>query len=360
MSLRRDPVAAPTERTNASELGARCCVEIDLEHHHNRHLQARSMQKKTSDPVGTLSIGNVITTSTTLYKSNFKRYLLVSLRAIGWLFALGAASTAIFALGAGLFAVNNSGWAAIPIGIVWIVVTLYFLAKYATDRAAICRLAYQELIDAPETVADTNRHLLPRTWAFLRLSALLGFYMFLVGILGYLALIIILAIFFGLLVYVLKFAPDNLFVSLGIGLLGIGLFILWMAVILRYYAYWFVAELPLAVESTTSANFSIRRSRQLTGNAVGSVLLIMTIAFLIVAPLSTVSSLPTFIGQMMSSPLLSSDASTQMMGGFLILLGTILTIAIELLLMPFWQIIKAIVYFDLRNRREGNDLVIDN
>jgi hypothetical protein len=237
-------------------------------------------------------------------------------------------------------------------------VMLYFLAKYATERATICRLAYQELIDAPETIAVATRHLLPRTWAFLRLNLLLSFYMFLVAIVGYIALIIVMAIFVTGLVYVLKLSPDNLAVTIGIGLLTIGLFVLWIVVILRYYAYWFVAELPLAVESTNSASFSIQRSRQLTGSAVGSVLSIMTISFLIVAPLSAIGSIPTFAGQMMTSPLLSTNPSTQSMGGVLILVGTIATIAIELLLMPFWQIIKAIVYYDLRNRREGNDLVI--
>jgi hypothetical protein len=316
------------------------------------------MAKNTSDPVGTLSIGNVVTTSTTLYKSKFKRYLQVSLRATAWIVAIGAASVGLFALGVALYTATNSWLVAMPVTLGWMMVMLYFLAKYATERATICRLAYQELIDAPETIAVATRHLLPRTWAFLRLNLLLSFYMFLVAIVGYIALIIVMAIFVTGLVYVLKLSPDNLAVTIGIGLLGILLFVLWIVVILRYYAYWFVAELPLAVESTNSASFSIQRSRQLTGSAVGSVLSIMTISFLIVAPLSTIGSIPTFAGQMMTSPLLSTDPSTQSMGGVLILVGTIATIAIELLLMPFWQIIKAIVYYDLRNRREGNDLVI--
>jgi hypothetical protein len=316
------------------------------------------MAKNTSDPVGTLSIGNVVTTSTTLYKSNFKRYLQVSLRATAWIVAIGAASVGLFALGVALYTATNSWLVAMPVTLGWTMVMLYFLAKYATERATICRLAYQELIDAPETIAVATRHLLPRTWAFLRLNLLLSFYMFLVAIVGYIALIIVIAIFVTGLVYVLKLSPDNLAVTIGIGLLTIGLFVLWIVVILRYYAYWFVAELPLAVESTNSASLSIQRSRQLTGSAVGSVLSIMTISFLIVAPLSTIGSIPTFAGQMMTSPLLSTDPSTQSMGGVLILVGTIATIAIELLLMPFWQIIKAIVYYDLRNRREGNDLVI--
>jgi hypothetical protein len=316
------------------------------------------MTKNTSDPVGTLSIGNVITTSTTLYKSNFKRYLLVSLRATAWILAMGAAWVGLFAIGAALYAVTKSWLIAIPVVLGWIAVTLYFAAKYATDRATICRLAYQELIDVPETIADATSHLLPRTWGFLRLSLLLGFYISLVGIAGYIALIMIITIFITLLTYVLKLSNNSPVFFISIGLLGVVLFVLWMAVLLRYYAYWFVAELPLAVESTTSANFSIRRSRQLTANAVGSVLLIMTISFLIVAPASTIGSVPSFAGQLMTNPILNTDAATQVMGGVLILVGTLLTFAVELFIMPFWQIIKAIVYYDLRNRREGNDLVI--
>ena len=46
------------------------------------------MAKNNYDPVGTLSIGNVVTTSITLYKSNFKRYFQVSLRATCWLLAI--------------------------------------------------------------------------------------------------------------------------------------------------------------------------------------------------------------------------------------------------------------------------------
>jgi hypothetical protein len=316
------------------------------------------MAKNTSDPVGTLSIGNVVTTSTTLYKSNFKRYLLVSLRSTAWIFAMGAVWVGLLALGAALYASTKSWLLAVPVVLVGTIATLYFMAKYATDRATICRLAYQELINAPETIADATKYLLPRTWGFLRLSLLLGLYISLVGIAGYIALIIIIAIFITLLTYVLKLSNDSPVFLISIGLLGVVLFVLWMAVLLRYYTYWFVAELPLAVESTTSANFSIRRSRQLTANAVGSVLLIMTIAFLIVAPLSTIGSVPTFVGQIMTSQIITTDPYTQLMGGVLILVGMLTTIAVELLIMPFWQIIKAIVYYDLRNRREGNDLVI--
>ena len=54
----------------------------------------------------------------------------------------------------------------------------------------------------------------------------------------------------------------------------------------------------------------------------------------------------------------STDAATQAIGGALMLGGFVLNLLSELFIMPFWQIIKSIVYYDLRNRREGGDLTI--
>jgi MFS family permease len=221
------------------------------------------MVKNNSDPFGTLSIGNVVTTGATLYKSNFKRYLLVSLRSSAWGLAMLGSGIGLGVVGGYLFSITQSIPILILLGVVWIVLNLYFLAKYYTDRAVICRLAYQELIDRPETVEVASRHLLPRTWAFLRLALLLGLYMTLVTIVGYIALIIAIVVFVAGLVYVFKLPSDNIFVSLAIGMLAIGLVLVLILALVRYYAYWFVAELPLAVESTTSANFSIKRSKQL-------------------------------------------------------------------------------------------------
>ena len=133
------------------------------------------MAKNNYDPVGTLSIGNVVTTSITLYKSNFKRYFQVSLRATGWLLAILLVILVATLAGVGLYVATNSWLVLIPVVVGGIVGTLYCSAKYATDRAVICRLAYQELIDTPETVAVATQKLIPRTWAFLRLTWLRAF-----------------------------------------------------------------------------------------------------------------------------------------------------------------------------------------
>jgi hypothetical protein len=315
------------------------------------------MAKNSFDPVGTLSIGNVVTTGTILYRSNFKRYLQVSLRATAWLFAIGVATLVFVVLGSLLFAATKSWVVFIPVSLGWIGVTLYLMAKYSTDRAVICRLAYQELIEEPETVSVATGHLLPRTWAFLRLSLLLGLYMFLIAFVGYIALALAIGLVAVLLGIVFKGTP-GIFTSVVIVIIGVGLGILLIALILRFYAYWFVAELPLAIESTNTsslASFGLRRSRQLSLTAVRKLVLIIAVAFLITLPLSVISSIPSFLGQAMS---LSTTQSTMTAGSLLVFLGFLLNIAIELFVMPFWQIIKAIVYFDLRNRREGGDLIV--
>ena len=311
------------------------------------------MAKNSFDPVGTLSIGNVVTTSTILYRSNFKRYLQVSLRANAWLVALGVATIGFIAIGSLLFAATQSWLVFMPVSLGWIAITLYLMAKYATDRAVICRLAYQELINAPETVSVATGHLRPRIWGFLRLSLLVGLYMFLIAFAGYIAFAIAIGLVAGILSVLLP--SPGVFTYIILAILGIVLVVLWIILVIRFYAYWFVAELPMAIESTNLASVSLRRSRQLSSTTVRKLVLIITVAFLITLPLSGISSAPSLIGQAMT---LSDSQSTVAAGGFLVFLGFLLNIAIELFVMPFWQIIKAIVYFDLRNRREGADLII--
>ena len=314
------------------------------------------MAKNNYDPVGTLSIGNVVTTSITLYKSNFKRYFQVSLRATGWLLAVVLVILVAGLIGGGLYAATNSSLVAIPVAIGLIVGTLYCSAKYATNRAVICRLAYQELIDAPETVAVATQKLIPQTWGFLRLAWLISLYICLVAIVAYIILTIAVLIVTAILVYGLNLTVENPLAFIGIALVIVGAFVALIAILIRYYAYWFVAELPLAVEQTRSANASIARSKQLISIAVGRVILIVTIAFLMMIPINTLGNAPSLIGQTMLSA--STDVTTQAIGGALMLGGFVLNLLSELFIMPFWQIIKSIVYYDLRNRREGGDLTI--
>ena len=315
------------------------------------------MAKNNYDPVGTLSVGNVVTTSITLYKSNFKRYFQVSLRATGWLLAI-LLVIFVAALASGiLYAITNSWLVSSPVAIIGgIVGTLYCSAKYATDRAVISRLAYQELIDAPETVAVATQKLIPQTWGFLRVTWLISLYLFLIAIVAYIISVIAVTMIGAIVIYGLGLTIESPFAIIIISLAVIGAVLLTFGILIRYYAYWFVAEIPLAVEQTKSANASIARSKQLISTAVGRVILIVTIAFLMMIPINTLGNAPSLIGQAMLTA--STDPATQGIGGALMLGGLILNLISELFIMPFWQIIKSIVYYDLRNRREGGDLTI--
>jgi hypothetical protein len=314
------------------------------------------MPKNTADPVGTLTVGNVISASVTLYKSNFKRYFQVSLRATAWAVAMVLAVVVLTFIGGILYGVTNSVLVAIPLGLIGIGVVLYCLARYSTDRAVIARLAYQELIDRPETISTATQALIPRIWGFLRLAWLIGLYIFLVFFIGYILLAIGIGFCIGF-IGALKLTNNPVAVGLGV-IVSIGLFCLFMFTIVRYYSYWFIAELPLAVEASTSAGFSMRRSKDLSRNMVRRVMLIIAIALLITLPISVIGNAPSTIGQLMANPTLSPDVATQSKGNMLMYGGFFLGVASELIVVPFWQAIKAVIYYDLRNRREGSDLVI--
>jgi hypothetical protein len=314
------------------------------------------MPKNTADPVGTLTVGNVISASVTLYKSNFKRYFQVSLRATAWAVAMVLAAVVLTFIGGILYGVTNSVLVAVPLGLIGIAVALYCLARYSTDRAVIARLAYQELIDRPETIAIATQALIPRIWGFLRLAWLVGLYLFLVAFIGYLLLAIGIGVCAGI-IGALGFTSNPVAIGLGV-IVAIGLIFLFFFTLVRYYSYWFIAELPLAVESTNSAGFSMRRSKDLSRNMVRRVMMIIGIALLITLPISVIGNAPSTIGQFMVNPTLSPDATTQSMGNVLMFGGFFVGVACELIVAPFWQAIKAVIYYDLRNRREGSDLVI--
>ncbi len=314
------------------------------------------MPKNTADPVGTLTVGNVISASVTLYKSNFKRYFQVSLRATAWAVAMVLAAVVLTFIGGILYGVTNSVLVAVPLGLIGIGVALYCLARYSTDRAVIARLAYQELIDRPETVSVATQAIIPRSWGFLRLFWLLVLRLFLVAIVAAIVSIVIMMLLAGLILQ-LKMQTNSLVLGL-FGLTILGLICLWLLVMIRYYSFRFIAELPMTVESTNSASFSLRRSRELSRNTAGRLQLTILIGLLITSPISVFVSAPIFVGKLMTTAKFSPDPASTRSLGSLLLGGLFVVVVNELFVAPFWQAIKAVTYYDLRNRREGSDLVI--
>ncbi len=317
------------------------------------------MSKHRSNQLGSLTVGNVVSAAITLYKSNFKRYLQVSLRSIKWI-----GMTILATIGAGIlggaivYNAPNLWILAIPIVLGWIAIVLYYSAKYATDRAIISRLAYQELIDSPETADVATETLIPRTWGFLRLSLWLALYMSIVILVSYL----LFAVAIGICIFTAFNLISNPLAYVFLSLIVIGFFIYFILINLRYYCYWFVSELPLAIESNITAKLSIKRSKELSYALVRELQLIIFIAFLITLPISLVGNGLTIGGQIMdmmsNNPFMPVNESTKALSSGLILIGVLLGTITEFFVMPFWQAIKAVIYYDLVNQQEGRDILL--
>jgi hypothetical protein len=311
------------------------------------------MRKSSSDPIGTLSVGNVVSTAVTLYKSNFRDYFSLALRSVGWLF-LGFLGIALVS---GAIAVNNAVLTLL-VTIAWLVFFCFCLGKSMVSRAVISRLAYQQLANQPETKLEASRRLAPKPWKFLRLALWLGLFLVGVFILAYLALLAIggLGVFLGTQI------------SGWIGELIAGIFILgaiavFLWLILSFYSQWFVAELPLALDDRLEALESIGRSRQLSKPFVVRIQFIVLVAFLITLPLTALANAPTIAYYvMLMNQIVQAGVdptAIQAMSGNLLILqiaGLVLGFLVELFVVPFWQAIKSVVFFDVQSRREGADL----
>ncbi len=246
-----------------------------------------------------LSIGNVVNAAIQLYRSHLKTYLGVS-----------------------------------AIAHLWILVPVYGWAKYAQLSGVISRHSFQELINQPESAESAKQKLEPLMWSFLGVGFRVGLSM--IGV--YLAV----AIVGGILSVILGAVLGPIGGAIGIMLLGIALII----GIIRVYSRLVVAEVPLAVEDGITGVQSVNRSWEITKSAIGRIQGVVFVAFLVTLPLVAVFNyFPAFLRV--------SVGRESSLYGLLTLIGYITSLIGGTLIMPFWQAIKAVLYFDLRSRREG-------
>jgi hypothetical protein len=267
--------------------------------------------RQSSEP---LSVGNVVSAALRIYRDKFKLY-----------------------------------WKLAFIGYLWVLVPVYGWAKFSAISALISRLAYSEVIERPETVEEARRHVMPKMWSFLGAGILVS--------------LIVTVITFGA-IFIFSFLGGVLAAILGqnttaiivLVLLGIVAFIAFLIGYIRLLSRLFVVEMPLAMEDSVTATSTISRSLQLTKGFAGRLQWIIAVAFLISLPISIVIisiviQIMSFILKAVLSALFASDFT---IFGFLYFLPLIvLSFASGSLLIPFWQAIKAVIYYDLRSRREG-------
>ncbi|MBW4675413.1 MAG: hypothetical protein KME52_15730 [Desmonostoc geniculatum HA4340-LM1] len=256
-----------------------------------------------------LSVGNVVSAAVRLYRSHLKTYL--NLAAIAHL---------------------------------WIIVPVYGWAKYAAISGLISRLAFGELVYQPESVESARSHINPRLWSFLRVAFQVGISVLII----YFGLAIVGGIFAGILGVALGTILGGgtgtviltttlaVIVTVGIVLLGLTWF----------YSRWIVAEVPLAVEENINGGESVARSWELTKASVFRIQGVVLVAFVVTLPL-------VFVLNYVPSLFLIRLEPGSAMYSLVYLISWIGSLVGGVLVMPFWQALKAVLYFDLRSRREG-------
>ena len=261
-----------------------------------------------------LSVGNVVSTGLRIYRDNFKKYYRLALIA--------------------------SLWSWIPI---------YGWAKFCAIQGLISRLAYKEIIEQPESVSDANRYVKGRLWSYLGAALLV----FLIFIAAYFGGVIIVAVLAGASTFLLGLGLNYVFGDSGAVItsiisliLALVLLVLFIGYLIRLYASYCVSELSLSVEENVNASAALKRSRELTQGYLRNLLLVILTASLVSLPLwgliLTVQILPGFIQSDLALP-------ATVFTVFQLVFNSI----VSALIIPFWQAVKAVIYCDLRVRREG-------
>jgi hypothetical protein len=276
-----------------------------------------SFNQGSYSPLQTLSIGNVVSTGFLLYRSHLKKYFLLALKAYMWLF--------------------------IPI---------YGWAKFFALTALISRLAFADLVNQPESIASGQRFVNSRLWQYLITMLLI----FLLGMgigIAIIVLFLILSILSALLVGGIG-QQGNPTIYIIFGLIAIVFMIFMMVAILWLITRFYLVEVPLSIEDNLNSTSTISRSWELTQGYVWRILLISLVGFLITIPIQVFAQIISFILQGVFTPLLRQNS---IIFGVLFFVSTIiLSFGSGALILPFWQTLKAVVYYDIRSRKEGLDL----
>jgi hypothetical protein len=267
------------------------------------------MPKNLSSAIqtGPLSVGNVVSAGLRIYRDHFKSYF-------------GLAFVAYL----------------------WLLVPIYGWAKFSAISGLISRLAFGEVRENPETVNDVRREVNPRMWSFLW-AGILTFLIFVgVSLVGSIAIGILAG------VAAVLFGQNGAVISV---VLTVVAFIAFFIIYIRIISRLLIIELPLAIENNLSGGGAIGRSWQLTKGSVGRIQWIVLVAFLISLPLGIVVNIFSLILQGVLTALLGPESSLFFLVYYILLVG--LSFANGAALLPFWQAIKAVIYYDLRSRKEG-------
>ncbi len=308
-----------------------------------------TLPSNSPGPIQLLNLGNVVTAGFRLYGANLKPYLRIAAVATFWVVLpfLALVPLTVF-----LASSSNNAGLIVLLSLVWLVLLSYCFAHYLAESALISRLVYSELISQPEPIAAARSVTNSRLWAFFRVALLMGLITLGLVLATYITLTIVLlipAIFLASAMGSIGASPNGA-MFLAIGVLGFVTVIVFLLILLWFGGRLAINELPLAIEPDVTAARSIGRSWNLTAKNAWRVISILLVATLIMLPIQGLVQLLFMLLQAALGSFLPS---------FVIgTLSLILVLLSNIVIIPFWQAIKAVIYYDLRSRREGLDLTL--
>ena len=214
--------------------------------------------------------------------------------------------------------------------------------------------AFRELIGQPESIRDARRYIKPRLWSFFRVAFQVGLYIFGVYLLLSIAFLIAAVLLTFISAFVVNFINNqmlNFIVIIFVLILFILSFIGFIFGFVWVFSRWIVAEVPLAIENNINGGKSVTRSWELTKHYVRRIQGVVIVTFLVTLPILFLTS---YIPQIL---LILIEEGTDLFW-FVYFISLLISLAGGVLVLPFWQVIKAVLYYDLRSRREGLDLQI--
>jgi hypothetical protein len=300
-----------------------------------------------------LSAGNAVTAGVKLYRSHLKLYLGLALRATLWsLLPLLALVPLLLLIINGRFDLSDL-WLILPL---WSIVWLYCHGRSLINSASISRLGFQASIDRPESIKTARAEVKKRFWSLL-FSSILGF---LIIFAWFILVYILLSLVFAAILLISRPAPGFLEQN---PLAIISIWVVFISTMTWIYSKLIVSEALVAIEPNLSAARAIGRSWRLTNKSVFRIQVIQIVVFLISLPIFIVAQLlyvefqKLFIVEMLSKIILNPvPAYIFWVILFSIVVFYILILVVNLLLLPLWQSIKAVIYYDLRVRKEGMGL----
>ena len=312
-----------------------------------------------------LSIGDVVSVSLAITRQRWRLFCGISLRAVAWLVipVLGVTGIAVISSSS----MRRSPGLAVLAVVVWLVASLYCFGKYLANAGFISRLVFNDLTRTEESVKDAARVTRSLTWSYLGASLIY----LLIAVMVPVALSILFGFALSLLLVTLGFIVGTIGgtgslspTSPMMGFFGVITIILVLLLILGYFtglvwilSRYFFLDVPLSVETKLGSIGTIRRSLALSEKSGFRLMTITTVGFLITLPINAIGQIITVIPFALDR---SGGASAGLATTLSSLLNLLVTLGITLLTLGFWQSVKAVLYFDLLNSKEGLGLDLEN